>query len=282
MTGVLLLGVDRFIELTFILSKLFWLVFRPLNLTFLLLIAGLLLRSLGLQRKFVRRIGGLLLGVSVLMVVVFGFTNVPDYLLYQLENQAVIEDLPVEPAGIIVLGGGLNSRITRLRNIKIELSDGGDRLIVGFALANKYPDIPLVYSGGPATRTLLRDPETEVARNIAVALYGNDRNLIAENKSRNTWENAVFLKQLLKPKNEDKWIVVTSGYHALRTTGIFDSVGFNIVVKPTDYRAEYSGGFEFAGNALKQFKKADLALKELSGIVAYTLLGRIDWPFSRS
>ena len=139
----------------------------------------------------------------------------------------------------------------------------------------------MVYSGGPATQTLLWDPETEVARNIAIALYGNDRNLIAENKSRNTWENAVFLKQLLKPKPEDKWIVVTSGYHALRTTGIFASVGFNIVIKPTDYRAEYSGGFEFADNALKQFKKADLALKELSGIVAYTLLGRIDWPFKR-
>ena len=256
-------------------------MFRPLNLTFLLLVAGLLLRYFGRRRNFVRRAGGMLLGVSVLMVVAFGFTNIPDYLLCQLENQVAIEELPEKPAGIIVLGGGLNSRITRLRNIKIELSDGGDRLITGFALVNKYPGIPLVYSGGPATQTLLRDPETEVARNIAIALYGNDRDLIAENRSRNTWENAVFLKELLKPKPEDTWIVVTSGYHALRTTGIFTRVGFNFVIKPTDYRAEYSGGFEFAGNALKQFKKADLALKELSGIVAYTLMGRIDWPFKR-
>lgn len=276
-----MLGIDRFVNLTFILSKLFWLVFRPLNLTFLLLMAGLLLRYFGRRRNFMRRSGGLLLGISVLMVMVFGFTNIPDYLLYQLENQATIGDLPENPAGIIVLGGGLNSRITRLRNIKIELSDGGDRLIVGFALANKYPGIPLVYSGGPETQTSLRDPETEVARNIAIALYGNDRNLIAENKSRNTWENAVFLKELLKPRHEDKWIVVTSGYHALRTAGIFASVGFNIVIKPTDYRAEYSGSFELADNALKQFKKADLALKELSGIVAYTLMGRIEWPFKQ-
>jgi len=243
--------------------------------------AGLLLRYFGRRRIFVRRAGGMLLGVSVLMVVVFGFTNVPDYLLYQLENQVTIESLPEKPAGIIVLGGGLNTKVTRLRNTKIELSDGGDRLIVGFSLANKYPGIPLVYSGGPATQTSLRDPETEVARNIAIALYGNDRNLIAENRSRNTWENAVFLKELLKPKSEDKWIIITSGYHALRTTGIFTRIGFNFVIKPTDYRAEYSGGFEFAGNALKQFKKADLALKELSGIVAYTLMGRIDWPFKR-
>ncbi len=256
-------------------------MFRPLNLTFLLLVVGLVLRYFGRRRNFLHRAGGMLLGVSVLMVVVLGFTNVPDYMLYQLENQAAIEELPEKPAGIIVLGGGLNSRITRLRNIKIELSDGGDRLIVGFSLANKYPGIPLVYSGGPAMQTLLRDPETEVARNIAIALYGNDRNLIAENKSRNTWENAVSLKEILKPKSEDKWIIVTSGYHALRTTAIFTRIGFNFVIKPTDYRAEYSGGFEFAGNALKQFKKVDLALKELSGIVAYTLMGRIDWPFKR-
>ena len=237
------------------------------------------MRYLGSRRNLMHRIGGMLIGAAFVLVVVFGFTNVPDYLLHQLENQAISENLPEKPAGIIILGGGLNSRITRLRNIKIELSDGGDRLITGFELANNYPGIPLVYSGGPAKKTFLRDPETEVARNIAIALYGNDRNLIAENRSRNTWENAVFLKQLLKPKPEDKWIIVTSGYHALRTTGIFASVGFKFVIKPTDYRAEYSGSFEFAGNALKQFKKADLALKELSGIIAYTLMGRIDWPF---
>ena len=265
--------------MTYILSKLFWLVFRPLNLTFFLMLGGLLLRKTSAGRTNLHRAGAGLIGFSFLVVLLLGFTNIPDYMLYRLENQVVAGILPEKPAGIIVLGGGMDLRVARYRNLEYAIADGGDRLIAGFELSNKYPGIPLVYSGGPARRTADRVPETGIAKNIATALYGEGKSMIFENRSRNTWENAMFSKELLSSDPGSKWIIVTSAYHAARTSAIFDRVGFNFVIYPTDYRAEFSGKPELADNALKQFKKADLALKELTGILVYTLMGRIDWPF---
>ncbi len=265
--------------MAFVLSKIFWLIFRPLNLVIFMIIGGMLIRLVARKSTRLQRFGGGLIGLSAFVMIVLGFTNIPDYLLYSLENRADVAEISEKPAGIIVLGGGLNSHITRQRNIKYAMSDAGERLIAAFELSNKYPDIPLVYSGGPAKRNVNRDPETLVAQNIAKALYGDKKSIIAENKSRNTWENAVFLKRLLNPKPDEKWIVVTSAYHAFRSAAIFKKIGFEVHIFPTNYRAEYVGNLSVVGNAVVQFGKADLVLKEYFGIIAYWLMGRLDWPF---
>jgi len=240
---------------------------------------GALLRKASASQRIMNRFGAIMIVFSFCIVAFFGFTNLSDYMLYKMENLVVETDLPERPAGIIVLGGGLNSRITRLRNIKYAISDAGERLIVGLELSNRFPDIPLIYSGGPPAGEFDREPETVVAQNIAQALYNDKKIIVAEDRSRNTWENAMFAKELLKPKPGAKWIIVTSAFHAARASAIFDRVGFDFVLYPTDYRAEFDGSFRFNGDALSQFEKLDLVLKELAGIIAYTLMGRIDWPF---
>ncbi len=265
--------------MAFVLSKLFWLIFRPLNLVIFMIIAGSLIRFAARKSPRLQRFGGGLIGLSALVMVVFGFTNIPDYFLYNLENRAGSAEISEKPAGIIILGGGLNPHITRQRNIKYAMSDAGERLIAAFELSNKYPDIPLVYSGGPDKINAEQYPETLIAQNIARALYGDKKTIIAENKSRNTWENAVFLKQLLKPARGEKWIVVTSAYHAFRSAAIFKKIGFEIHIYPANYQAVYVGHIALANDAAQQFKKTDLVLKEYIGIVAYWLMGRLDWPF---
>jgi len=241
---------------------------------------GFVFRWLGRSGHILRKTGAALIGVSALMMFVLGFTNVPDRMLYALENRAGTEALPENPAGIIILGGGLNSRITRFRRIDYALDGSGDRLIKGFELARAFPDIPLVYSGGPEKQSRTRDREADVARRLAIALYGNDLKIISESRSRNTWENAVFTKELVKPKKGDVWIVVTSAYHGLRTLGIFQKIGFKIKLQPTNFRAEFDVPFELSDNPADQLKKAELAMKEIAGIIAYSLMGRMDWPFS--
>ncbi len=267
--------------MTYFLSKALWALFKPLTAITLLLVLGLLAQKLARKSSLLRRTGGVFIGLSALLIFMLGFTNVPDRMLYVLENQAATSKLPENPAGIIILGGGLNPRVTRSRQVDYALDGSGDRLIRGFELARKFPGIPLVYSGGPARQSETRDMETEVARRLAIALYGNDLNMISESRSRNTWENAVFTKTLVNPKPGDVWIVVTSAYHGVRTRGIFQKIGFEINLQPTDYRAEFDIPFELSVDPVGQLKKAELTLKELAGIIAYTLLGRMDWPFGK-
>ncbi len=262
--------------MTFILSKVFWIIFRPLNLIILLLTSGLALRRFSLR---LRKIGGLLTGLAFALLFVLGFTNIPDYLLHKLEKPQHTVTLPAAPAGIIVLGGGLDGRITFLRGGGYELNSASDRLIAGFELANRYPGIPLVYSGGSSALDQGSESGAVVAQRIARALYGERRRFILEDKSRNTWENAKFSYRLLAPKPGQIWIVVTSAFHALRVEGVFRQVGFKVVVWPTDFRSGFNGAFKLSYKSMDQLYKSEIVIREFLGVVYYSLMDRMQWPF---
>jgi uncharacterized SAM-binding protein YcdF (DUF218 family) len=60
--------------------------------------------------------------------------------------------------------------------------------------------------------------------------------MILEDKSRNTWENAVFTHDLVKPKKGEAWLLVTSAWHMPRSAGIFRRIGFDVVPYPVACR----------------------------------------------
>ncbi len=225
--------------------------------------------------------GTVFLVVSALGLFVLGFTNLPDYMLFKLENSYMPKKLPSDPAGIIVLGGGLDRRVTTLRGGGYALNSSADRLIAGFELSNRFPDVPLVYSGGPGTFGIQSEPGADVAQRVSKALYGGKMRFLAERKSRNTWENAVNTYRLLKPEGKRTWIVVTSAFHALRAEGCFKTAGFRVIVWPTDYRSYYNGSFTLTYRSYDQLFKSGIVIREFVGIVAYTLMGRMKWPFGK-
>ena len=45
--------------------------------------------------------------------------------------------------------------------------------------------------------------------------------VLLEDRARNTYENAVFSKQLMKPKPGERWLLVTSAVHMPRAIGCF-------------------------------------------------------------
>ncbi len=57
-----------------------------------------------------------------------------------------------------------------------------------------------------------------------------------EDQSRDTWENAVFTKALVKPKPGQRWLLVTSAWHMPRAMGVFRKAGFPVEPWPVDYR----------------------------------------------
>jgi uncharacterized SAM-binding protein YcdF (DUF218 family) len=57
-----------------------------------------------------------------------------------------------------------------------------------------------------------------------------------EANSRDTWENAVFTRDLVKPKPGETWLLVTSAWHMPRSVGIFRRLGFDVIPYPVAYR----------------------------------------------
>ena len=61
------------------------------------------------------------------------------------------------------------------------------------------------------------------------------RRILVETRSRNTYENAVYSKELAQPQPGQIWLLVTSANHMPRAVGCFRAVGFDVIPYPVDY-----------------------------------------------
>jgi len=79
-------------------------------------------------------------------------------------------------------------------------------------------------------------PEVEVMRRLANSIGLPDDILIIENKSKSTYENALFTKNLLLNQHFESIILVTSAYQSRRARHIFNDIlgsEFQISMQPT-------------------------------------------------
>jgi uncharacterized SAM-binding protein YcdF (DUF218 family) len=254
----------------FLLSKLFWAVARPLNFLFFLTLAALLAGRLGWRR--LQRIG---LVASASLFVLFGFTQFTDYLLYKLETIVPAAELPAEPAGIIILGGGLGTK-SESGGVGYHLGEAADRLVKGLELHRQFPQARFIYSGGSGTLISDELPETTGAADMVKALYGDDRGMELESRSRTTYENAVEVAAMLGEEKTRPYLLVTSAFHMSRAIGCFRKAGINVIAAPTDYRAEPLQFPWIMDETPIQFLKASLLVKEFAGLLAYYVTGRTD------
>jgi uncharacterized SAM-binding protein YcdF (DUF218 family) len=103
--------------------------------------------------------------------------------------------------------------------------------------------------------------------------------IIAEDRSRNTEENAAFTKALVNPKPGQRWLLVTSAQHMPRAVGVFRKAGFPIEPYPVDWHTD---GFPRPWwywlrpglSPIKGWALLDDVSKEYVGLLAYWLTGR--------
>ncbi len=171
------------------------------------------------------------------------------------------------------------------RSIRRSRSRAGSRpccrlargLLAGAALAHKYPNARLVFTGGSADIGNKGLTEAPTARALWESLGIPANQIVLENKSRNTWENALFTKALVNPKPGEIWLLVTSAWHMPRSMGIFRKVGFKVTPYPVDYRTYGDKrDFQFPYLALDELTMLDNAMHEWIGLAAYHLTGKTD------
>jgi uncharacterized SAM-binding protein YcdF (DUF218 family) len=223
-----------------------------------------------------RRLSALaLLGLAIILFTPFGVA-----LLRPLENKfpPPPADLPA-PAGIIVLGGALNITNSEARGQTI-LYEDGMRLIAGLQLARRYPSARLIFTGGSGYLRRRAPAEATGVRKFWLDLGGPADRMSFEAKSRNTWENALFTRDLVKPKYGEKWLLVTSAWHMTRSMGIFRKAGFDATAYPVAYRT-FGDDRDWALLVAPSDRIAtfDLALREWIGLLAYRLTGKTNALF---
>lgn len=258
----------------FYLSKIFWFFVQPLNLAIFLLLAGLLAAVVGRRRWAAT--GSVF---AFLILALSAWTSLGAMMLNPLEERFPKPSMPDEVDGIVVLGGGFEGAINLVRG-GYELNSGGDRMVETAILARHFPEAKVVVSGGTGELFLDGEGDATTAPRLLTALGVSADRLILENKSRNTYENAVFTKGLVTPKPGETWLLVTSAFHMPRAKALFDKSGFATVPWPVDYRTSGREGIGlFRDNPADSLQVTTMAIREWIGLFAYWLSGRIDQPF---
>ena len=128
--------------------------------------------------------------------------------------------------------------------------------------------------GDPLVMATVGEDAGPYRRRLESLGISRDR-LILERDSRNTWENAIFTRQLVSPKPGQRWLLVTSAFHMPRSMGIFRKAGFDVEAYPVDWRM---GGredlFAFTRVGADGLGRTDVAVREWIGLLTYRLLGR--------
>ena len=239
------------------------------------------LLALGVLLMWTRwgRLGRGLTTLVVGFVLVAMFVPIGGWAIQALENRFPPAAPPEKVDGIVVLGGDFQTGIAVSRERVSPGDRGAGRLFAMAELARRYPAAKLVFAGGSGVMTR---PENKDARGAAVLLgaIGVDiARVILEDQSRNTWENALYTRTLVKPKPGENWLLVTSAYHMPRSVGAFRQAGWTVVPYPVDYRTEPRLRFGGAIAFDEGLRLLGLATHEWTGLIAYYALGRTDVLF---
>ena len=259
----------------FTLSKLVWLVLEPSNLLAFAILAGVLLTATRWRR------GGLSLALAGCMgLLIAGFSPLGNLLLRPLEAAFapfVDDGQPVK--GIIVLGGSMDGEVTMARG-QMALNEAGERITALVGLARRYPEARIVFSGGSSNMTGAPVSESDALEKVLADLLP-DRVPTYERFSRNTRENATLTFRMLRPKPDERWLLVTSAWHMPRSVALFRKAGWSVTPYPVDYRTtggkdDYRPLFTVGAG----LKRLDVAANCWIGLVVAYLSGQSDalWP----
>jgi len=259
----------------FIASKIFWFVAEPISLAIVVGVLGILL---GFTRF--ARAGWPLTAGAIIALASGLFTPLGAFLLRPLEER--FPPPPANspaPAGIIVLGGAVDTEKSEARG-QVSLTADAARMTTGVELARRYPSARLVFTGGSAGLLGEGPPEAISVRKLWLSLGVPAERMTFEAKSRNSWENAVFTRDLVKPKPGETWLLVTSAWHMPRSVGIFRHLGFDVVPYPVAYRT-FGDERDFLPSPFMTDRvfMLDFGVREWVGLLAYRLAGKIDALF---
>lgn len=170
---------------------------------------------------------------------------------------------------IVVLGGGSVAGSPEEYGKDSLSSEALKRALYGYRLASSY-GLPLIFSGGKVFDQG-QETEADAAARALIGLGLDERRVLKETSSRNTWENARRVAEVYRAK---RVLLVTSAYHMPRSVWCFEKNGVKVFPAPTDYHV--SRGIFFAITdflpSMHALRDSYVALHEYIGLLSYRLL----------
>lgn len=254
----------------FVLSKVLGFLIKPFNLILIIFIASLFIKS-ALWKKRLR-------WTSIVLFLVFSNGLIFNECLMLWEKPAIpIEQLEGNYDLAIVLGG--TTDVDREPKDRLFFHKGADRVTHAVNLYHAGKVKKIIFTGGNAR--LFEDPNRDNSpiydfyRMCGVAA----EDILIESSSRNTRENASFVKKMIEAEGETgKVILITSAFHMRRSEGCFRKVGIDVTGFSTDFYSALPkdrfavGAFMPSPGILSNW---NFLIKEWVGYLAYKVMGYI-------
>jgi uncharacterized SAM-binding protein YcdF (DUF218 family) len=219
------------------------------------------------------RTGRSLVSVGLLCLALIAVLPVEQWALRPLEQRFPAPADLGQVDGIVVLGGAMNAVLSADRNAP-ETNDNADRMFAFAALARRFPNARLVFTGGPLPSLPAGPKEADWAKALFASLGIDESRVIYEGESRTTAENAQFTARLIHPATGERWLLVTSAFHMPRAIGAFRGVGLNLIAYPVGYRT-FLGPVLHPYSLVEKLHLLHYAAHEWFGMAVYRARGQM-------
>ncbi len=241
-------------EVGFYLKKFISFFVEPFGLGLTLMLIGIIFLY---RQKESRAKLFLLSGFFVFLL--FSYPPFSNFLVTNLENQYPKYDYKHKVKYIHVLGNGHNTDKTQ--PISSQISDAGiKRVLEGVIIYKKTPNTKLIFTGFKG------NTDTSIAQmnsKLAIALGVRSKDIIKNEYAKDTKEEAIFTKSIVK---KQAFVLVTSATHMPRAMMLFKSLGMNPIAAPTSFYKRDINGYLKAPN-IGSFNVSVVAMHEYIGIL---------------
>ena len=239
----------------------------PLGILFMLCVLYFSIKKEHYKKVILR----VIIGLSIL------FTN--GFIANEIIKRWELEPLPFQEItdqyeyGVVLTGVANNEKMPKDR---VYFNKGADRVTHTIMLYNRGIIHKILISGGTGSLRKVDYREADQLKNVFVELGVPDSLIVLENNSKNTYESARHVKQILKEKNQinQKILLITSSFHMRRARGCFVKAGMETDIFPVDF---YSGPTILSVDSIipnsDALKKWSVVMHEVTGIIAYKMMG---------
>lgn len=249
----------------YLLSKLLAFLLIPFNWIVLLFIIFLIVKNKAVKKKLM---------ASIIIIFII-FSN--PYLFYKVSHAWQINEPKMirgkQYAGGIILGG-----LTSFdKNGTGYFNEAGDRFIQTLKLYNQHIIQKIIVTGGSGIIIGNEPVEGNFLQQEFLKNKVNPQDLIIENKSRNTFENAVFTKHILDSLHiNDTLVLISSATHLRRASKVFFNVGITTTPYPSDFEVlnAFHSFIDYIWPNLSAMYGWTKIIKEVLGTVVYGLTGK--------
>jgi len=211
----------------------------------------------------------------LILFLFFGYTPLSYFILNKIEDFIKPSKYPVQQlTGIIVLGGSFDNKLMSQERNEVLLNSSAERLTKALEIYRKNQKLLILFSGFSNELKLHGWNESDMAKKFFLDQGVRIDNLIFENKSRNTFENISYSKDIIK-NYKGAWGLITSASHMPRSYFGFKRQGLILEPISVDYRTGTSSIFWINFDIQKGLENWNIILHEVIGISYYKITGKI-------